>query len=728
MGYIQSKNIKVYPTANRKQPFDPESIYRSEANSVLANKLISPNKQGSYVLTETYDSTKPLEFVLGGYYFKIKDPSVITQDNKDYYCAGIIIDYRSPEQSEEQDIDNTEFSSKILKNLEGIVSGINAPNTCLDDSTNSFTGLYIYSNSTSIDTSKFTDTLRLLEKQNDVYIIPESSKFSFDTRLIKDFNNPAKYLSDYFLNYEFKNTPGWITTRKVHADEIKTTKVSSVNEIKLDNSVLNITNESWTTDPQNTTLTFNTNKVNINTKQHGSINFENNPVHIAELYNTRNYINYGNLTKIHSLRHFINTQYLTFSNYKITNSGQVKEYYKDITESVNNSLSEDLIIYSPTNNTNYNTHWSHSTPNETTWNPKDKFFEKQIEEDLENHTTRDVIERIRFGGLTNVDIKDYPYIGISNFYNASGDSADDGSGINKDCFGWTELGGKPIKVHCVSAGNKEYNVTRYVKSKYNSAKLSPDGLTLHAPFRPTTPTCVIWPDKDVTVNPRTFTFDVKVSNINSFVYMNEKYISCTAKPTDTPAPSSQSTSPVYLNPHYQISGKFVNTSGLVIGTGFTQLDLNPNQLPDDCRSIDGRPKSDDVSLTTSPIPIIISNGIDPGNFNPDYDLVGRNWQVLLDSKGYSHLLLGTDSDERLKYNIHNYYPVNSILDVPVKEFTYKKDNRTTIGFVAQDLQKYFPELVREGDQGYLMIDESKIVYLLLDEVKKLRREIDELKK
>ena len=128
------------------------------------------------------------------------------------------------------------------------------------------------------------------------------------------------------------------------------------------------------------------------------------------------------------------------------------------------------------------------------------------------------------------------------------------------------------------------------------------------------------------------------------------------------------------------------------------------------------------------IPIIISNGIDPASFNPDYDLVGRNWRVLLDSKGYSHLLMATESDERLKYNIHNYYPVNSILDVPVKEFTYKKDNRTTIGFVAQDLQKYFPQLVKEGDQGYLMIDESKIVYLLLDEVKKLRRELDELKK
>lgn len=84
------------------------------------------------------------------------------------------------------------------------------------------------------------------------------------------------------------------------------------------------------------------------------------------------------------------------------------------------------------------------------------------------------------------------------------------------------------------------------------------------------------------------------------------------------------------------------------------------------------------------------------------------------------------SDERLKENIIEYKPKGSILDVPVKEFDYKESGAHTIGFIAQDLQKEFPELVLEDKEGYLSIQETKLVYLLLLEVKKLRKKIDEL--
>jgi hypothetical protein len=47
--------------------------------------------------------------------------------------------------------------------------------------------------------------------------------------------------------------------------------------------------------------------------------------------------------------------------------------------------------------------------------------------------------------------------------------------------------------------------------------------------------------------------------------------------------------------------------------------------------------------------------------------------------------------------------------------------------MAQDLQQICPEIVNEDNNGYLSIQESKIVYLLIDEVKKLRKEIKELK-
>ena len=85
------------------------------------------------------------------------------------------------------------------------------------------------------------------------------------------------------------------------------------------------------------------------------------------------------------------------------------------------------------------------------------------------------------------------------------------------------------------------------------------------------------------------------------------------------------------------------------------------------------------------------------------------------------------SDVRLKENIKEYNCKNSILDLPVVEFDFKSNKTHHIGCIAQDLQKICPEIVHENNEGYLSIEEGKIVYLLLNEVKKLKQEIEELK-
>ena len=85
------------------------------------------------------------------------------------------------------------------------------------------------------------------------------------------------------------------------------------------------------------------------------------------------------------------------------------------------------------------------------------------------------------------------------------------------------------------------------------------------------------------------------------------------------------------------------------------------------------------------------------------------------------------SDKRLKENIEIYTCDKSILDLPIYEFDYKDSKKHSIGCMAQDLQEICPEIVHEDINGYLSIEENKLVYLLLDEVKKLKKEIDELK-
>ena len=85
------------------------------------------------------------------------------------------------------------------------------------------------------------------------------------------------------------------------------------------------------------------------------------------------------------------------------------------------------------------------------------------------------------------------------------------------------------------------------------------------------------------------------------------------------------------------------------------------------------------------------------------------------------------SDSRLKENISDYRCDKSILDLPVKKFDFIDGPKNQIGCIAQDLQEICPEIVHENSEGYLSIQESKIVYLLLEEVKRLRKEVDELK-
>ena len=86
------------------------------------------------------------------------------------------------------------------------------------------------------------------------------------------------------------------------------------------------------------------------------------------------------------------------------------------------------------------------------------------------------------------------------------------------------------------------------------------------------------------------------------------------------------------------------------------------------------------------------------------------------------------SDKRLKENIVEFKPEKSILDLPLIKFDFIDGDKNQIGCLAQDLQEICPEIVSENDNGYLSINESKIVYLLIDEVKKLKAEVEELKK
>ena len=101
---------------------------------------------------------------------------------------------------------------------------------------------------------------------------------------------------------------------------------------------------------------------------------------------------------------------------------------------------------------------------------------------------------------------------------------------------------------------------------------------------------------------------------------------------------------------------------------------------------------------------------------------------------------GSPSDKRLKENIK---PIESALDKAMKlqgvTFDWKKQKQITeksvkrewkhdVGFIAQDVQKVIPELVRENEDGMLSMRHQGITPILLEAIKELKAEIEELKK
>lgn len=95
----------------------------------------------------------------------------------------------------------------------------------------------------------------------------------------------------------------------------------------------------------------------------------------------------------------------------------------------------------------------------------------------------------------------------------------------------------------------------------------------------------------------------------------------------------------------------------------------------------------------------------------------------------------TWSDARLK-NVHGNYlrGLNDIVKLQPVSFSYKKGNKLNlpcdkdyVGFVAQDVQKFFPETVTENKDGYLEFDMHLVNVAVINALKELKTENDLLK-
>ena len=107
-----------------------------------------------------------------------------------------------------------------------------------------------------------------------------------------------------------------------------------------------------------------------------------------------------------------------------------------------------------------------------------------------------------------------------------------------------------------------------------------------------------------------------------------------------------------------------------------------------------------------------------------------DWQVVGDVIAASTAF----SDERLKENIETIKnPLEAIEKLNGVSYDWKANGKSSIGVIAQDVQKLFPELVKEvqpleGDEKRLTVNYDGLVGVLIEAVKDLSQQVKDLKK
>ena len=128
----------------------------------------------------------------------------------------------------------------------------------------------------------------------------------------------------------------------------------------------------------------------------------------------------------------------------------------------------------------------------------------------------------------------------------------------------------------------------------------------------------------------------------------------------------------------------------------------------------------------------ISGGTGGNNFNatkikPEYSYSTST--ITAEVKPFS-----IHSDKNKKKNIKLIQnPLDTVKSLNGYTFTFKKNNKDSIGLIAQEVEEVLPELV-DGEEGEKSVDYGSIVALLIEamkeqqaQIEKLQAEVEELK-
>ena len=121
-------------------------------------------------------------------------------------------------------------------------------------------------------------------------------------------------------------------------------------------------------------------------------------------------------------------------------------------------------------------------------------------------------------------------------------------------------------------------------------------------------------------------------------------------------------------------------------------------------------------------PLISSDVISIVEFDPHAFVVGDGTPSELNQPTYS--------DIKLKENIEPFEASSSVFDIETYTYYWKDKfrfhDRQEIGFVAQNIEQYVPQVVSENSRGEKMVDYSKMTAVLLSTIQQMNKRIEKL--
>lgn len=209
--FLESKNIKVYPSAYRgnktddNKLYDPEARIPSEKNiTQQINGLLSSSTKGFVVepvysteYTPVFSSDAPVvvKFCLYGYYFEVTIDKTLCESFTDNIYAYLKVANKNTSYSSES---NTEYAATSLIDVD-----TDGTTSVALDSSNLFKGLGLTDDASILENSNYK-ALHLFTKHSNEWCVPSSAYFKFKSTDIVNTDyrgNPVSIATKFYTGY-----------------------------------------------------------------------------------------------------------------------------------------------------------------------------------------------------------------------------------------------------------------------------------------------------------------------------------------------------------------------------------------------------------------------------------------------------------------------------------------------------------------------------------------------